>query len=380
MKIGIEVQRLFREKKFGIEISANELITELYNLKTSHQIVILTAKGDASGQLNNNKEFKVRTVKGRLFFDFEQFFLPIAANDEHLDILHCTGNTTPLYCGKPIIQTLHDVIFLDPIPNSDSPYQRYGNLYRRFIVPRVCKKSKAIITVSHYEKKRMIERLQIDEKKIHVIHNGVNARFIKTTDREILRETQLKYRLPDNFILFLGNTSSRKNPERVLEAFIMYSQKSPKPLPLVTPGLTQEFILEYLKKSGATQFASHIHSPGYISQDDLVHLYSLSKLFLFPSLSEGFGMPVLEAMACGVPVITSNISALPEIAGNGAKLIDPYNVKNISDAILELLESPNLLEKHCDEGLKQVQNFQWKRAAEKTMEIYERVYHETLKS
>lgn len=380
MKIGIEVQRLFRDKKFGIEIAAHELINELCRLKTNHQFIILTAKANSENQIKNYSDFNIRVVKGKLFFDFEQIFLPIAASYEHLDILHCTGNTTPLYCAKPVIQTLHDIIFLDPIPASDSAYQRYGNLYRRFIVPRVCKKSKAIITVSHYEKKRMVERLKIDDRKVHVIHNGVSSQFKKTTDHQTLTNTRIKYGLPDDFILFLGNTSTRKNAERVLEAYTLYAQRSPKPLALVTPGLPQDFVTKHLKKTGAAQFENQVYSTGYIEQDDLVHLYSLSKLFLFPSLSEGFGMPVLEAMACGVPVITSNLSALPEIAGNAGKLIDPYNVKTISEAMLELLESSNLLEKLRTEGLKHVQNFQWKHAAEKTIELYERVYHETSKS
>lgn len=377
MKIGIEVQRLFRKKRFGIEIAAFELLHELHKLKTNHQFIILAANSNHENTLNNC-DFTVRQVRGKLFFDFEQFFLPLAANHEQLDVLHCTGNTTPLYCSKPIVQTLHDIIFLDPIPKSDSYYQRYGNLYRRLVVPLACKKSKAIITVSHYEKKRMIERLKIEENKIHVIHNGVSAQFKRTIDPEKLKATQVKYKLPENFILFLGNTSARKNPERVLAAYLAYAQKSSTPLPLVTPGLPRDFILSILNKNGAIKFINEIYTPGYIDQDDLVHLYSLSKLFLFPSLSEGFGMPVLEAMACGVPVITSNTSALPEIAGDAAKLIDPKNAETISNAIQELLERPGLLEDYRKKGLKQVQNFQWKLAAEKTMDIYERVHHKTL--
>lgn len=378
MKIGIEVQRLFRKKRFGIEIAAIELLHELHKIKSNHQFIILAAQNKHENELNDFKNFIIRTVKGKLFFDFEQFFLPVAAKREQLDVLHCTGNTTPLYCSKPIIQTLHDIIFLDPIPKSDSYYQRYGNLYRRIIVPQACKKSEAIITVSNYEKKRMVERLQIEEKKVHVIHNGVSSIFEKTVDTEKLKETQIKYSLPDNFILFLGNTSARKNPERVLAAYLDYAKKSTAPLPLVTPGLPHDFILSNLKKNGEIKFINQIHTPGYIDQDDLAHLYSLSKLFLFPSLSEGFGMPLLEAMACGVPVITSNTSALPEIAGNAAKLINPNNTENISDAMREMLERPGLLEDYRDRGLKQVQKFQWKYAAEKTMEIYERVYHKTI--
>jgi len=380
MRIGIEVQRLFRKKRYGIETSAIELIHELYNLKTNNEIIVLTKPGDNQKLFDGCSNFNIKYVSGKVFVDFEQFMLPIAASRANIDILHCTGNTTPLLCTKPIVQTLHDIIYMDPIPTTDSLYQRVGNFYRRMIVPIAVKKSKAIITVSHYEKKRIVERLKLNETKVHVIHNGINSQFKKTTNLALLRATQLKYKLPDEFILFLGNSSSRKNPEAVLEAYAVYAQRAQQPLPLVTPGLSNDFIASHLKKKGITQLAGNIHSPGYILQDDLVHIYSLSKLFLFPSLSEGFGMPVLEAMACGVPVITSNLSSLPEISGDAALLINPYHSIEISDAMLEILENPILMETQITKGLKQVQQFQWKHVAEKTMEIYERVYHETAKS
>lgn len=380
MRIGIEVQRLFRQERFGIETSAIELIHELYKLNTHHEIVILTKKGGNTEFFEGCSDFKIKYLPGKFFVDFEQIMLPIAASRANIDILHCTGNTTPLLCTKPIIQTLHDIIFMDPIPISDSLYQRVGNFYRRMIVPMAVKKSKAIITVSHYEKKRIVERLKLNETKVHVINNGINSRFKKTTNPALLRATQLRYKLPDEFILFLGNTSSRKNPEGVLEAYTIYAQRALKPLPLVTPGLSNGFIASHLNKKGLTQFAGNIHSPGYIFQDDIVHIYSLSKLFLFPSLSEGFGMPILEAMGCGVPVITSNLSSLPEISGDAALLINPYHITEISDAMLRILENPEVTEDLITKGLKQVQLFQWKHVAEKTMEIYERVYHETAKS
>lgn len=129
MKIGIEVQRLFRKERFGIETSALELIHELHKLNTKHSFVVLTKGGINENLFTGCEEFNVRQVAGRLFIDFEQFFLPIAAKHEKLDILHCTGNTTPIFCSVPIVQTLHDIIFMDPIPKTDSLYQRLGNYY-----------------------------------------------------------------------------------------------------------------------------------------------------------------------------------------------------------------------------------------------------------
>lgn len=376
MKIGIEVQRLFRKERFGIETSALELIHELYKLNTNHSLVVLTKKGANHNLFKDCEEFNLRHVAGKLFVDFEQIFLPIAAGHEKLDILHCTGNTTPIYSPVPIVQTLHDIIFMDPIPKTDSLYQRFGNYYRRFIVPIVSKKSQAIITVSEHEKHRIIERLQIPENRIHVIHNGINSRFKKIDDKYILESFTQKYNLPEQYILFIGNNSYRKNPERVLQAFAKYcNKKKPNALALVTPGLSRNYVNEYLKIINEEGVQNHIYTPGYIDSNDLPLLYSCSKLFLFPSLSEGFGMPVLEAMACGVPVITSNISSLPEIANKSAKLIDPNSTEAIEEAIEELLENPGLMADLSAKGLRQAEKFRWNKVAEKTMEIYEQVYN-----
>ncbi|HRG10740.1 MAG TPA: glycosyltransferase, partial [Cyclobacteriaceae bacterium] len=147
--------------------------------------------------------------------------------------------------------------------------------------------------------------------------------------------------------------------------------------PLVTPGLSKEFVNHYLKTSNQSQIQENFFSPGYIESNDLPLLYSGSTLFLFPSLSEGFGMPVLEAMACGVPVITSNTSSLPEIAVNAARLINPSDTQALTQAIEELLENQNLMSELSERGLGQAEKFRWSTVAEKTMEIYERVYSET---
>jgi glycosyltransferase involved in cell wall biosynthesis len=374
MKIGIEVQRLFRKERFGIETSALELIRELHTLNTKHSLVVLTKKGTNQNIFNGSEEVKVRQVAGKLFIDFEQFFLPIAAYREKLDILHCTGNTTPIFSPVPIVQTLHDIIFMDPIPKTDSLYQRFGNYYRRSIVPIVTKKSQAIITVSEHEKNRIIQYLAVPESKIHVIHNGINRRFRQNNDKSILEIFLKKYKFPKHYILFIGNNSHRKNPERVLEAYSQYyNRKGSNSLALITPGLSRKFVDHYLKAINQTHVQQNIYTPGYIESIDLPLLYSCSTLFLFPSLAEGFGMPVLEAMACGVPVITSNTSSIPEIAGGAAKLINPSDTGALTRAMEELLENQPLMSDLSARGLRQAEKFRWSTVAEKTMEIYERV-------
>lgn len=374
MKIGIEVQRLFRKKKYGIETSSLELIKKIQQIDRHTEFVVF-AKDDVDRKcFTESDNFKIKTVSGKFFIDFEQVFLPLAAKSEKVDLLHCTGNTTPYFSSVPIVQTLHDIIFMDPVPKNDSLYQRAGNQYRRHFVPLVSPRSKAIITVSNYEKERIVSRLGIDESKIEVIHNGINEdRFKPCGNISVLHEIKRRYHLPNKFILFLGNPTGRKNPLGVIEAYVKYASKTTNPLPLVTPGLSAKYIIHALKRLNAEYDAEKFITPGYIKDEDLPYLYQLSEVFLFPSLSEGFGMPVIEAMACGTPVITSKISCMPEIAGDAAILVDPLSAPSIADALQKMLACETLKSQMVERGLRHSKLFSWSRTAESVLSIYEKI-------
>lgn len=374
MKIGIEVQRLFRERKFGIETSSLELIKKISQLDHNHEFVIFAKDDHDRACLAACDNIKIKTIGGKFFADFEQFFLPIAARNEQIDILHCTGNTAPYFCTIPIVQTLHDIIFMDAIPENDSYYQRFGNHYRRNVVPLITPRSKAVITVSQYEKKRIVSRLGIPDEKIHVVYNGIDEkRFYNDPGISQQQEVKAKYKLPDDYILFLGNPSFRKNSCRAIEAYVRYAAKTENPMALVTPGLSEKFVADKLRELNYPYDKYSFITPGYIQDSDLPAIYRCSKIFLFPSLSEGFGMPAVEAMACGTPVITSSLSSMPEIAGNAAILIDPLSALDISDAILALVSNDELREKKIHDGLLNAKRFNWASAAWKVLGLYESV-------
>lgn len=380
MRIGIEVQRLFRKQKFGIETSALQLIKKLQQKNPACDFVVY-AKNDEDRQcLEESDNLQIKTLTGKVFFDFEQVFLPLAAKNDRIDLLHCTGNTTPFISPVPVVQTLHDVIFMDPIAKTDSLYQRFGNHYRRKVVPVVTPRSASVITVSKYEKDRIVNRLNIDEKKIRVIYNGIDEnRFCIKDNPALEAEVRSRYNLPERFILFLGNTAARKNALRAIEAYTIYASKVERPLPIVTPGLPEKFIADHLVSLNASDKLKNFICPGYIRDEDLSDLYNLSTIFLYPSLSEGFGMPLVEAMACGTPVITSNISCLPEIAGNAALLVDPTNTNDIAEAIERLLTDEVLRIDKVNEGLNNASRFSWNKTADQVMEVYEDVLYNNKK-
>jgi glycosyltransferase involved in cell wall biosynthesis len=378
MKIGIEVQRLFRPQKFGIESSAIQLIRKLQELNPSTEFVVYAKKGPDLKCLEASGKLKIKTVGGKLFVDFEQVFLPLAAKADKVDVLHCTGNTRPYFAGLPIVQTLHDVIFMDPISSKDTLYQQVGNYYRRKVVPMVTHKSDTVITVSHYEKERILERVKVDPKKIKVVYNGIDEnRFRITDDPASDDRIRKKYNLPHRFILFLGNPAARKNALRVIEAYTIYASKNESPLPIVTPGLSANFISDQLSVLKQLDKIKSFITPGYIADEDLAGLYNAATLFLYPSLSEGFGMPLVEAMACGTPVITSSISCLPEIAGKAGVLVDPTKTIAIADAMNRMLTNETYRLDRIGEGLDNAKRFSWKNTAEEVYEIYQQVYFTT---
>lgn len=370
MKIGIEVQRIFRPKKHGMEIVSMEVIRELQQLDKNNQYILFSKKDVDDGTVQATQNFTIDTSIEGSYPIWEQVGLPAKIKSLQLDFLHCTANTAPLFSKVPIIITIHDVIYMESLSFEGSSYQNFGNIYRRLIVPRVAKKARFILTVSEYEKQVLAKILNIPKDKIRVIYNGVNQQFKVIKEEELLQNFEKKYNLPEKFILHFGNTAPKKNTIGVLEAYKIFINRQTNPLPLVMTDCDAEYIKELLKKINAPELMSYMILPGYIPFVDIPLLYNLGTVFLYPSHRESFGMPVVEAMACGVPVITSNKSALPEIAGGAACLVNPEKAEEIYEQLNLLLTDKTFYENKRQAGFINAQRFSWKIAAAKTLEVY----------
>ena len=369
MKIAIEAQRLFRRKKHGMEIVALEIIKELQKINTEG-IFFVIAKNDVDDQcISETENFTIKKINSKFYPYWEQVKLPLCIKKIKPDILHCTANTAPLFLSAQLVITIHDLIYMESVNFSGSNYQNFGNLYRKFIVPKVAKKAKIIITVSEFEKKVISKRLNISENKIRVIYNAVNPLF-KIINNESLLPFKNKYQLPDHFILHFGNTAPKKNTIGVLKAYSLYSSNNRNNFTLVITDCSKDHIESLLKEINQPDLIKKIHILNYISFTEVPFLYNLAKVFLYPSHRESFGMPVVEAMACGIPVITSNTSALPEIAGGAAILVDPKNATEIAEQINTLINDAELYNNYKEKGLKNARRFNWNDAAKKTLEIY----------
>lgn len=373
MKIGIEAQRIFRKKKHGMDIVAIELIRNLQKIDLKNDYVIFVKPGLDDSCIKETKNFKIVQLAGGLYPIWEQFILPKAVQKEKCDILHCTSNTAPLNIKTTLVITLHDIIYMEGLhflKKGATLYQKFGNLYRRVIVPKVVKKADKIITVSKFEKKRIADFFKLDNHKLHAVYNGVGKHFVKINEPDKLAAIKNKYKLPDEYILFLGNTDPKKNTYGLLKAYDLYLKKSTKKLPLVISDFNKEVLKKYLSAINSEHIMDHIILSGYIDNYDLPAIYNQAFLFLYPSLRESFGIPILEAMACGTPVITSNTSSMPEISNGAAIIIDPYRFEDITQAMIHFENHPELRNEIIEKAFKQARKFSWEAMAQDVLKLY----------
>lgn len=374
MRIGIEAQRLFRKKKHGMEVVTLELIRHLQEIDHDNEYVVFVKDDEDADCIQESGNFEIRKTPVFNHPYWEQLYLPKIAKETKIDLLHCTSNTAPVFYHSPMVLTLHDIIYLEKVSFAGTSYQNFGNLYRRLVVPKVIHQCEQIITVSEFEKKHIIARLGLKNEKVKVVYNAINKNFRVITDQNILAEISHKYKLPNQFILFFGNTAPKKNTPGMIEAYIHYYHSNSNPLPLVITDCTKEYIQQILEKLSADYKKNILKNfliLDHIPFDELPSVYNLASLFLYPSLRESFGMPIIEAMACGIPVITSNTSSMPEVAGEAAILIDPRKPMDIAEAIQKILDNKALQEEMKKIGLARAAGFSWKNTAQQVLLTYQ---------
>lgn len=373
MRIGIEAQRVFRRNKHGMDYVVLQEIKELQKLDTKNEYFVFVAPG-VDRCLQDTKNVHIIVIGESFYPVWEQITLPRTAKKYNLDILHCTSNTAPIFCDIPLVLTLHDIIFLEPRDkNNKSLYQNMGWLYRRKVVPKILEKCLRIITVSNFEKQNIINKLHIPEKRMAMIYNGYNEWF--TTFKDVA-DIYKSYIDKPGYFFFLGNTDPKKNTERTLVAYSKYLEKSSVKRKLLMADLDKEYLNGIIERNHIENIRKQIVMPGYIVNSDLPYIYNRAFAFLYTSLRESFGIPLLEAMACGTPVITSNTSSMPEIAGNDAILINPESSDEIAEKMLQLENNELYYNAQKEIGLKRAELFSWKKTAEQLLSLYEEVYKE----
>jgi glycosyltransferase involved in cell wall biosynthesis len=373
MKIGIEAQRLFRPHKHGMDIVALELIRALQVIDSENEYFIFVKADEDRSCLTETANFHIIELPSFNYIFWEQVLLPFYAKKYSIEVLHCTSNTAPLFMSVPLLLTLHDVIFMEKTmgENTSSNYQKLGNLYRKWLVPKIIRKCKKIVTISEVEKLNIVKTLGLGDDDVIVIHNGVNGRFGVKPSQDMITQIRSQWGLETDFFLFLGNVEPRKNVFNTVSAFVSFAEKNTK-IKLVITGLNTIFIENILSKLGKKGFLNRFVITGFVPENVLHTLYSEAKVFLYPSLREGFGLPILEAMAFGIPVVTSNISSMPEVAGEAAFLVNPFSVEEIELGMKTAYENENLRRKKIDLGFLRLKMFTWQHTAEQMLNLYEK--------
>ena len=310
---------------------------------------------------------------------WEQWALPRAARKANVDILHCTSNTAPIWCDIPLVLTLHDIIFLEPRDKQNkSLYQNLGWFYRRLDVPRILNKCRRIITVSNFEMENIINKLNIPRERMAMIYNGYNEWFSPIKNCDLPNAISQKL-TANNYFFFLGNTDPKKNTERTLVAYSKYLSQSSIKRKLLMADLDTNYLNDIITRNGIENIRDKIVMPGYIVNSDLPFIYNNAFAFLYTSLRESFGIPLLEAMACGTPVITSNTSSMPEIGGADAILVNPESSDEITSMMLRLETDESFYQKQKTIGLERAKLFSWKKTTEQLLHLYQEVYQELSK-
>lgn len=375
MRIGIEAQRLFRPRKHGMDIVALELIKAIQRMDTEHEFFVFVKPDIDDKILFDSEKVKIIRLKGSPYPFWEQVMLPFAVKKYKIDVLHSTANTGPINSPVPLIVTLHDIIFLEKLYFLQGTlYQRIGNLYRRWNVPRLMDLCETIVTVSDFERARILHHFDLPKEKVIAVHNAVGAHFRPIKDVGELAIAQEKYNLPDKFMFFLGNTDPKKNVMGVISALSELKKNGKLNMPLVMPDLDKDYLLRIMKDLKASDLREDILLCGYVPNQELPAILNQATIFLYPSLRESFGIPLLEAMACGVPVITSNTASMPEVAAEAAEFVDPFNPHTIAQKIEELLNDEERRKELSIKGLERAQDFSWDITAQKMIKIYENAY------
>jgi glycosyltransferase involved in cell wall biosynthesis len=371
-KIGFDSRLVFREQRSGLGNYAFHLLAAMVDSSSGHQFRLYhDAKACVDGSIGNAEvSFRELPSFPSRFHGGDQFWLPLQAGRDQVSLLHCPANYVPLIQPCPTVVTVHDMV----LSLHDEGETRNQLFYWRQLIPMALRKAARIITVSHHSKRDIVNLLDIPEDRVRVIHSGVDP-FFKPLDAERTRKGLGSLGLQSGYIFMLGASSPRKNIECAVKAFIELKKQGFSPKLVMTCG-NAAFAEKLRNLLAAPSLLGEVAFLPHVSQEDLRVLYNGALCFIYPSLYEGFGFPILEAMACGTTVVTSNTSSMPEVAGEAALLVDPTEPKSLAEALAQIAQSPALVSDLRLKGLSRVQDFRWANAARETLAVYDSVLAE----
>lgn len=376
MKIAIEIQPMLDKQMTGIGWYVDNLVKNIKYASKDEELYYLLGMDyyNRAGRLedytNNNISLKTNGIMHygiyrRIwnlipFIDYGAFFKVKA------DVYHFVNYVVPPYVKGKKINTVYDMVY-KTFPETMDP-ENYKKLDKG--LRESCNRSDAIVTISENSKKEIASFLNIPDSKIHIISPGVDTSVYRPMQPSEYINVISKYNLPNKYLLYLGTIEPRKNIAAIIRAYHSFVSMGATDYKLVIAGKKGWMFEQIFSLVKELNIEDKVIFPGYVQEEDKPYIYAGAAAFLFPSLYEGFGMPPLEAMACGVPVITSDTSSLPEVVGDAGILVQPTDVDGISKAIYNLVSQPELRNRLSEKGLSRAESFSWGKSTEKLINLY----------
>lgn len=364
MRIAIDARKL---RDYGIGTYIRNLVRHLARIDRTTEYVLIVQPADIEIATELGDNFRAVPDWSRAYSIREQLTIPLDLRREKVDLFHAPHYVLPPLTPCKSIVTIHDCIHLrfpQYLPN------RLGYVYARSSLWVATHRAARVLTVSETSKRDILRYFRVPESKIDVIYNAIDERLGEAPTEAEMAQVRERYQLFDPFVLYAGNIKPHKNLERLIEAFNTLRRGGLEHVKLLIIG---DEISKYATLRRAVhryKLHKHVRFFGFVSDTTLASLYRLASVFVFPSLYEGFGLPPLESMAAGTPVITSNVSSLPEVVGDAALLIDPYEPGEIAAAMRRVLTEPELRDDLRARGLARVKQFSWDRSVRRVREIY----------
>jgi len=363
MRIGIEANTYYKNTA-GSGVYARNIIDTWTNGLGADNILLFTNKRLSEIDLAKKNNLLNRIFNGIFDVFWMQFVLPIQLLTKKADVLFCPAFLAPVFSPVPTAVSIFDMSFIRFPESCEYMFRKYLS----FFMPLIKYRADSIITISLFSKKEIIELLHVPENKVRVVYLGYKSIFRQIEQSDKIDSIRNKYTGGNKFILYVGTIEPRKNIPAIIKAFSCIREKghiNHKFVICGSKGWYYQSIIELIIK---LKLQDDVILTGYVDENELPLIYNAADLFVFPSFYEGFGLPVLEAMACGCPVIASNTSSLPEVVGDAGILINPENFEEISDAIVKIIEKPEFRRELVLKGLERAKQFSWEKASKEILD------------
>lgn len=380
MKIGIDGRFLTHPQRGGFKTYITNLIRALAAIDETNSYTIFVSSSQRSASrsadapsINLPGNFEVQALKepfGPIGMPLrEQVLLPTQIARRQLDVFHSPALTAPLLLGCPLVVTLHDTLWKrveSGIGLKRGVMQRYYNR----VAELAAKRSTAIITVSHYARAEILENVRVAPERVLVVYESAGEEFERVTDENLLASIRDRYGIHGKFVIALGSADPRKNVSGLLEVFAALPAHIKQSHRLLIVWAHPRFIGQFQEKARTLGIHENLNNAVDVSNADLAALYSMASAFVFPSTAEGFGLPLLEAMRCGAPVVAADNSSIPEIGGHAAKYFSTHDIAAGAATLAEVLSDREEASRLQRAGYQRALDFSWVQCAEQTLDIY----------